>query len=37
MKYYKILNIGCTSIKSVLYNKQKSTRGFIFKYLEQSN
>ena len=30
----KILNIGSTSIKGVLYNKQKTAGGFIFKYLE---
>ena len=33
----KILNIGKTNIKAVLYNKQKTAGGFIFKYLEQSN
>jgi len=33
----KILNIGKTSIKAVLYKKQKTASGFIFKYLEQSN
>ena len=30
----KILNIGKTNIKAVLYNKQKTAGGFIFKYLE---
>ena len=33
----KILNIGKTNIKAVLYNKQKTACGFIFKYLEQNN
>ena len=30
----KTLNIGKTNIKAVLYNKQKTAKGFIFKYLE---
>ena len=30
----KILNILPSNIKSVLYNKQKTSKGFIFKYLE---
>ena len=30
----KILNIGKTNIKAVLYNNQKTAGGFIFKYLE---
>jgi len=30
----EILNICCSSIKAVLYNKQKTAGGFIFKYLE---
>ena len=28
------LKIGLGGIKAVLYNKQKTTAGFIFKYLE---
>ena len=30
----KELNLSPSCIKAVLYNKQKSTKGFIFKYLE---
>jgi hypothetical protein len=30
----KFLNIFPSNIKSVLYNKQKTSKGFIFKYLE---
>jgi hypothetical protein len=30
----KLTNIGISGIKAVLYNKQKTTGGYIFKYLE---
>ena len=33
----KFLNMSPSNIKAVLYNKQKTAGGFIFKYLEQSN
>jgi len=33
----KFLNMSQNNIKAVLYNKQKTAGGFIFKYLEQSN
>ena len=33
----KFLDITPSNIKAVLYNKQKTAGGFIFKYLEQSN
>jgi hypothetical protein len=33
----KTLSMSQSNIKAVLYNKQKTAGGFIFKYLEQSN
>jgi hypothetical protein len=33
----KKLNISSSRIKSVLYKKQKTACGFIFKYLEETN